>query len=58
MDQQSIIILAVALAVIGITVVKRVLLKSSLSPGRRALMLGALAAAIMAVMSLVLSLQQ
>jgi len=58
MDQQTVVILAVALAVIGITVVKRVLLKSSLSPGRRLLMLGALAAAIMAVMSLLLGLQQ
>jgi hypothetical protein len=58
MDQQTVVILAVALAVIGITVVKRVLLKSSLSPGRRLLMLGALAAAIMAIMSLLLALQQ
>jgi len=58
MDQNTIVILAVALAVIGITVVKRLLLKSSLSPGRRALMLGALAAAIMAAMSLLLALQQ
>jgi len=58
MDQNTIIILAVALAVIGVTVVKRLLLKSSLTPGRRALMLGALAAAIMALMSLLLALQQ
>jgi len=58
MDQQTVVILAVALAIIGITVVKRVLLKSSLSPGRRLLMLGALAAAIMAAMSLLLATQQ
>ena len=58
MDQNTVVILAVALAVIGVTVVKRLLLTSSLSPGRRLLMLGALAAAIMAVMSLLLALQQ
>lgn len=58
MDQNTVVIVAVALAVIGITVVKRLLLKSSLTPGRRALMLAALAAAIMAVMSLLLALQQ
>lgn len=58
MDQNTVVIVAVALAVIGVTVVKRLLLTSSLSPGRRLLMLGALAAAIMAVMSLVLGLQQ
>ncbi|MCC2961575.1 hypothetical protein LK540_14185 [Massilia sp. IC2-278] len=58
MDQNTVVIVAIALAVIGVTVVKRLLLKSSLSPGRRLLMLGALAAAIMAVMSLLLATQQ
>jgi len=58
MDQNIVIIVAIALAVIGVTVVKRLLLKSSLTPGRRALMLGAIAAAIMAIMSLLLATQQ
>lgn len=58
MDQNTVVIVAIALAVIGVTVVKRLLLKSSLSPVRRLLMLGALAAAIMAVMSLLLATQQ
>ncbi|MEW6370101.1 MAG: hypothetical protein AB1584_04145 [Pseudomonadota bacterium] len=56
MDQNTIVILAAcALAVIGITVVKRLMLKSSRPAGQRFLLLGALAAGIMAVMSLLLS---
>ena len=59
MDKNSIVIVAAcALAVIGIAVVKRMMLKSSRSPARRALMLAALAAGIMAVMSILLSLLQ
>jgi len=59
MDKNSIVILAAcALAVIGITVVKRLMLKSAQTPARRALMLAALAVGIMAVMSILLSLLQ
>jgi len=56
MDQNSIVILAAcALAVVGVTVVKHLMLKSSRPAGQRFLLLGALAAGIMAVMSLLLS---
>lgn len=56
MDQNTIVILAAcALAVIGIAIVKRLMLKSSRPAGQRFLLLAALAAGIMAVMSLLLS---
>ena len=58
MDQNIVIIVAIALAVIGVTVVKRLMLKSSLPPARRALLLSALAMALMTVMSIVLTTQQ
>lgn len=59
MDQNGIVILAAcALAVVGVIVVKRLMLKSARPAGQRALLLAALAAGIMTVMSILLSLLQ
>ena len=59
MDRNAIVILlACALAVAGVIVVKRLMLKPGRPQGQRFLLMAALAAGIMTVMSILLSLLQ